>query len=88
MADYNPAWPGQLPVVREIGQVDRLNGAMVDLGYEPMGECGLPGRRYFLKGGENRTHNVHGYAEDRVAEIERHLAVRDYLRAHPDAAAR
>ncbi len=61
--------------------------AMVALGYEAMGEYGLVGRRYFRK--ENppgiRTHHVHIY-EIYSPEIERHLAFRDYMIAHPEEA--
>lgn len=45
-----------------------------------------PGRRYFRKGGDNRTHQLHVFAESSAAEIARHLAFRDYLRRHPDEA--
>jgi GrpB-like predicted nucleotidyltransferase (UPF0157 family) len=81
-----------LPVVRDIRAVDGLNSNMEALGYEPMGEFGLPGRRYFRKGVERRarhvrTHHVHAYAAGNP-EIDRHLAFRDYLRAHPDVAGR
>lgn len=51
------------------------------IGYDPKSENGLPGRRYFQKGGENRTHHVHMY-QVASPEIERHLAFRDYLRSH------
>ena len=37
------------------------------------------------KGGDNRTHHIHIYQLGN-SEIDRHLAFRDYLRAHPDAA--
>ena len=76
-----------MPVVTDIRAVDALNGQMAALGYEAMGEGGLPGRRYFRKGGDVRTHNVHVYEQSNTAAIDRHLAVRDYLRRHPDAAA-
>jgi GrpB-like predicted nucleotidyltransferase (UPF0157 family) len=51
-----------------------------------MGEFGLPGRRYFRKGGAARTHHVHVFGLESASEIERHLAVRDYLRTHPGVA--
>jgi GrpB-like predicted nucleotidyltransferase (UPF0157 family) len=56
-------------------------------GYEAKGEFGIPGRRYFRKDNSsgNREYQIHAYAED-SAEIERHLAFRDYLRSHPDVA--
>jgi len=57
---------------------------MIDIGYEPKGENGLPGRRFFQKGGDSRTHHIHFY-EIGNTEIERHLAFRNYLRTHPDA---
>lgn len=53
------------------------------LGYEPMGEFGISGRRYFRKGGDNRTHQIHIFAQNNTQDIVRHLAVRDFLRAHP-----
>ncbi|MFC0189442.1 GrpB family protein [Fictibacillus aquaticus] len=70
-----------LPVVNDIEAVDRYNEQMVQMGYEPRGEYGISGRRYFPKGGNERTHHVHAY-EDGSPEIERHLAFRDYLSTH------
>ncbi|WP_373894126.1 GrpB family protein [Virgibacillus sp. CBA3643] len=72
-----------MPVVKNISRIDTFNSAMISTGYEPKGENGIPDRRYFQKGGDNRTHHVHIYALGNP-EIERHLAFRDYLRAHPD----
>lgn len=72
-------------VVHNIMRVDLFNQAMVDVGYEPMGEFGIPGRRYFRKGGDIRTHHVHVF-EIHSAHIARHLAFRDYLRSHPEEA--
>ena len=76
-----------LPVVRDIEAVDAKNPAFEALGYECMGEVGIPGRRYFRRGGDRRTHQVHVFGQASQADILRHLAVRDYLRAHVDAAA-
>lgn len=72
--------------VSDIGAVDSLAPAMVALGYEALGEFGLPGRRYFRKGGDRRTHHVHVFGAG-TSEAARHLALRDYLRARPDKAA-
>ena len=72
-----------LPVVTEITAVDGLSYAFTALGYEYMGEFGIPGRRYLRKGGAHRTHQVHIFGAASQHEIERHLAVRDYLRTHP-----
>ncbi len=73
--------------VKDINLLIQQTPAMVALGYEAMGEYGLVGRRYFRK--ENslgiRTHHVHIY-EIYSPEIERHLAFRDYMIAHPEEA--
>jgi GrpB-like predicted nucleotidyltransferase (UPF0157 family) len=59
------------------------------LGYESLGEFGIPGRRYFRKDSPAgvRTHQLHAFAVG-SPEIQRHLDFRNYLRAFPaDAAA-
>lgn len=75
-----------MPVVKDIGKIDSFNEQMTDLGYECMGELGMKGRRYFRKGGDNRTHQVHVFQVDNKEDINRHLAVRDYLRTHSEKA--
>jgi len=77
-----------MPVVKDIEKIDSFNERMEQLGYECMGELGMKGRRYFRKGGDNRTHQVHVFQRDNKEDIIRHLAVRDYLRTHPDEANR
>lgn len=74
-----------LAVVKEIGLLDNFNGEFHKIGYEGKGENGIPGRRYFQKGGDDRTHHLHIYQVG-SPEIERHLVFRDYLRAHPAVA--
>ena len=71
--------------VKNIGKIDTYNSEMIDLGYEPRGELGLPGRRYFSREDPKdiRTHHVHAYQTDNI-ELERHLAFRDYMIAHPE----
>ena len=75
--------------VRDITEVDGQSSAMESLGYEVMGEYGIPGRRYFRKDNQEgiRTHNIHAF-EAGSAEVERHLAFRDYMIAHPGDAQR
>jgi GrpB-like predicted nucleotidyltransferase (UPF0157 family) len=75
--------------VAEIHEVAAHNPAMASLGYEAMGEFGIPGRRYFRKDEQAgvRTHHVHVFAAG-SSEIQRHLTFRDFLRAHPAWAAR
>ena len=45
-----------MPTVRSIEAIDRFDASFEVLGYECMGEFGIPGRRYYRKGGEERTH--------------------------------
>ena len=72
-----------MPVVIDIQKVDPCNREFQQLGYQCMGEYGISGRRFFMKGGDNRTHHVHVFQQDNTCDIGRHLAVRDFLRAHP-----
>jgi len=67
--------------------VDEKTASMEALGYEAKGEFGIPGRRYFRKNDEAgiRQFHVHAFAADSEGVV-RHLAFRDYLRSHPDAA--
>ena len=73
--------------VKDIAKVDEHNPAMAILGYEAMGEFGLPGRRFFLKNSTlgKRTHHLHTF-EAKSLEIKRHLVFRDYTIAHPEVA--
>ncbi|MBR7554038.1 GrpB family protein [Allobacillus sp. GCM10007491] len=71
-----------MPVVKSIEKIDAVNEKMKELGYLPKGEFGIPGRRYFPKAKENRTHHVHIFQEG-SSHIHRHLVFRDYLRSHP-----
>ncbi|MDT4952260.1 MAG: hypothetical protein QOJ02_398 [Acidobacteriota bacterium] len=70
--------------VGDITEVDGQSSAMESLGYEVMGEYGIPGRRYFRKDNQEgiRTHHIHAF-ETGSAEVERHIAFRDYMIAHP-----
>lgn len=49
-----------------------------------MGEFGIPGRRYYRKNNASgiRTHKVNAYKAG-SPEVERHIAFRDYIIAHP-----
>ena len=64
--------------------MDRVKSEFEKIGYEYMGEFGIPGRRYLRKGGEKRTHQIHVFAQTDIYNIKRHLAFRDYLRTHSD----
>jgi len=73
--------------VREIAKVDERDSAMQALGYEVMGEFGIPGRRFFRKDNEAgiRTHHIHVF-EVNSAQVERHLAFHDYIKIHAEDA--
>jgi GrpB-like predicted nucleotidyltransferase (UPF0157 family) len=69
--------------VRDIQEVDDLNTDIEKLGYQPRGEYGIPGRRYFVKQtGEVHIHHIHTFQSGNP-QVERHLNFRDYLIAHP-----
>lgn len=64
--------------VTSLELLDQRNNQLADMGYEAMGEYGIPGRRYFRKGGGNRTHQIHAFLSG-DSHVLRHLAFRDYL---------
>lgn len=68
--------------VRSLESLDKATSKLEFLGYEAMGELGIPGRRYFRKGGFYRTHQIHAFKTG-GSHVLRHLAFRDYLKAHP-----
>ena len=78
-----------LLVVPSLSELDRQDERMQGLGYQPMGELGIPGRRYYRKSDDrgDRSHQIHAFARGSVA-IDRHLAFRDYLRSHSKVAQR
>jgi GrpB-like predicted nucleotidyltransferase (UPF0157 family) len=73
--------------ISDLPSLDANSAAMMSLGYEAMGEFGIPHRRYFPKNNADgtRTHQVHAFEAGSETAI-RHLAFRDYMIAHPMAA--
>ena len=71
--------------VTDVAVLDQLNGEMEAIGYKPMGEFGISGRRYFQKGSDEHTHHVHAFSQG-DSNVTRHVAFRDYLRANPETA--
>lgn len=67
--------------VTSLQLLDQNNDKIAALGYEAMGEYGIPGRRYFRKGGDQRTHQIHAFLAGDF-HVLRHLAFRDYLIAN------
>ncbi|MEZ5778107.1 MAG: GrpB family protein [Paracoccaceae bacterium] len=76
-----------LGVVSMLADADAKACALESLGYQVMGANGIEGRRYFRKIDSNgtRTHHLHVF-EEGSPHVERHLAFRDYLMAHPKIA--
>ena len=76
-----------LLVVNDHADLDAKQTAMEALGYKAFGEFGIPTRRYFRKDNADgdRTHQVHAF-EAGSPQITRHLAFRDYMITHPEAA--
>jgi GrpB-like predicted nucleotidyltransferase (UPF0157 family) len=82
-----------MPALRSLEDTPHIIGPMRRLGYQyfPEYEDDLPERRYFRRpaGQEFRgggTHHVH-VVEATSGFWRRHIAFRDHLRAHPEAAA-
>jgi GrpB-like predicted nucleotidyltransferase (UPF0157 family) len=73
--------------VKDIEKVDDRNATIESLGYIAMGEFGIAGRRFFRKDNSEgiRTHHIHTFTAG-SAQVIRHLAFRDYMRSHPEAA--
>ena len=76
-----------LAVVKDLAQLDAVNSLIQELGFQPRGENGIAGRRYFTKNaGDAHLFHLHAFQEGHSA-IDDHLAFRDYLRIHPEACA-
>lgn len=76
-----------LGVVPMLADADTNARALESLGFESVGPYGIEGRRYFRKSDSNgtRTHHLHVF-EEGSPHVERHVAFRDYLIAHPKVA--
>ena len=59
--------------VANLEELDSLNQAMEGIGYTVRGENGILNRRYFTKGGNQRSHHIHAFATG-DAQIIKHLA--------------
>jgi GrpB-like predicted nucleotidyltransferase (UPF0157 family) len=74
-----------LIVVKDINQIDSFNDKFEALGYVCQGEYGIPGRRFYWKSKEKRTHNIHLFQQG-SSEILRHVAFKDFMIEHSDYA--
>jgi GrpB-like predicted nucleotidyltransferase (UPF0157 family) len=76
-----------MPLVTDLADLDRLRYRVEALGYDWHGELGISGRRYCKLSDEAgaRVAQLH-FFEANSPHVERHIAFRDYLREHPEAA--
>lgn len=75
-----------IDILLEVVDISALdNTAMSRAGYTARGENGISGRRYFIKGGNRRSHQVHAFVVG-DPQVLRHLAFRDYLIKNHDIA--
>jgi GrpB-like predicted nucleotidyltransferase (UPF0157 family) len=76
-----------LAVASDLLRVDECAERMRGIGYEAKGEFGIGGRRYFRRDNPAgvRTEHVHAFAAE-SPHVRRHLAFRDFLRAHAELA--
>lgn len=86
-----PAMPAKpivdiLAAVKALSDVEPFRDDLIRVGYKDKGNGDVLGRRYFVKGGEDkRTHHLN-FCEMNSLFWTSHLAFRDYLERHPDAA--
>ena len=71
--------------VTSLDELDISNKNIEALGYHVKGENGIEGRRYFQKGGNQRSHHVHAFQTNDF-HLLRHIAFKEYLIANPTIA--
>ena len=72
-------------ILIEVSNLEGLDAAdknIAALGYTIKGENGISGRRYFQKGGNQRSHHVHAFQSSDL-NLHRHKVFKAYLIAHP-----
>ncbi len=73
-------------VIRDESVLDAAISALRGIGFFHEGNLGVAGREAFAYVGKEHLQKHHLYVCPRAsAELRRHLAFRDYLRAHPEA---
>ena len=76
-----------MPIVTELAVLDAQHTCIEALGYKWHGEYGISGRRFCTLSDESgrRIAHLHFFTAS-SPHVERHIAFRDYLRAHPNVA--
>lgn len=64
--------------VNGLAGVDELTDQLAAIGYRAKGENGIVGRRYFQKGGDQRTHHLHVF-EATNPHLRNHILFKRYL---------
>lgn len=76
--------------VHDLDEVEEVNERLMNFGYTVHGEYGIPGRRFFSKirylnsNDWVSDYHVHVFHEDDMYNIERHISLREFLKANPD----
>ena len=73
-------------VIKDVSMLQDVISALAKIGYDHRGDLGIPGREAFgYEGKEHlKKHHLYVCAQD-SAELGRHIAFREYLRAHSDS---
>ena len=73
-------------VIKDYSSLDAVISALEGIGYQYEGDLGIAGREAFKYEGKDHLQKHHLYVcPQDSAELKRHIAFRDYLRAHPEA---
>ncbi len=73
-------------VIEDYSELGNVVSALGEIGYQHEGNLGIAGREAFRYDGKEHLQNHHLYVCPKDSpELKRHLAFRDYLRAHPAA---
>ena len=74
-------------VIRDYSVFDAVVTALKEIGYRHEGDLGIAAREAFRYDGKAHLQKHHLYVcPQDSAELKRHVAFRNYLRSHPDAA--
>jgi len=71
--------------VEDLLNLDTVNYKFAAIGYECKGEFGIRERRFYQKGGDERSHHIHVFKSGSQGAV-RHIAFKEYLKAHPSVA--